>query len=46
MEGPLDKFCHVDISVAGCAPKPEAIVLGLAQAAQLLKQKREEAARK
>lgn len=46
VEGPLDKFCHVDISVAGCAPKPEAIVLGLAQAAQLLKQKREEAARK
>ena len=46
VEGPLDKFCHVDISVAGCAPKPEAIVLGLAQAAQLLKQKREEAAQK
>lgn len=43
--GPLDKYCHVDVSVAGCAPKPEAVILGLAQAAAILKQKREEAAK-
>ena len=40
--GPLDKYCHVDVSVAGCTPKPEAIVAGIAQAAEILKQKRKE----
>ena len=44
--GPLSKYVHVDVDIAGCAPKPEAIILGLAQAAQLLKEKRKEAARK
>lgn len=43
VEGPLDKYCPVDVSIAGCAPKPEAIVLGLAKAAQILKEKRREA---
>jgi len=41
IEGPLEKYVHVDVTVAGCAPKPEAVIAGLAQAAQLLKQKRE-----
>lgn len=40
--GPLDKIVHVDVAVAGCAPKPEAIVAGLAKAAEILKKKREE----
>ncbi len=40
--GPLDNFVHVDVSVAGCAPKPEAIVQGLALAAEILKEKRRE----
>ena len=40
--GSLDKYCHVDVSVAGCTPKPEAIVAGIAQAAEILKQKRKE----
>ena len=39
--GPLDKYVHVDVSVAGCTPKPEAIIAGLAKAAEILKQKRE-----
>lgn len=38
--GPLDKFVPVDVSIAGCAPKPEAIIDGLAKAAQILKEKR------
>lgn len=42
VEAPLDKYVHVDVAVAGCTPKPEAIIDGLALAAQLLKKKREE----
>lgn len=42
VEGPLEKYTHVDVSVAGCAPKPEAIMQGLAMAAQILKEKRGE----
>lgn len=41
VEGPLDKYVHVDVTVAGCAPKPEAIIEGLYKAAEILKQKRE-----
>ncbi len=41
VEGPLDKFTKVDVSVAGCAPKPEAIMQGLVMAAQLLREKKE-----
>lgn len=40
VEGPLDKFTKVDVSVAGCPPKPEAIIDGLALAAKILKEKR------
>lgn len=41
VEAPLDRFVHVDVAVAGCTPKPEAIMEGLYQAAQILKEKRE-----
>ena len=42
MAGPLDKYTHVDVSVGGCSPKPEAIVAALAQAAEILAEKRKE----
>ena len=42
VEGPLDRYCHVDVSVAGCTPKPEAIIEGLYKATEILKQKRKE----
>jgi membrane-bound hydrogenase subunit mbhJ len=41
VEAPLEKFCHVDVAVAGFTPKPEAIMEGLYKAALLLKEKRE-----
>jgi membrane-bound hydrogenase subunit mbhJ len=41
VEAPLDNFVHVDVSVAGCTPKPEAIMEGLYKAALILKEKRE-----
>jgi membrane-bound hydrogenase subunit mbhJ len=37
--GPLDKYTPIDVSIAGCAPKPEAIISGLAKAAEIFKQK-------
>lgn len=40
IDGPLEKWTHVDVSVGGCTPKPEAIVAALAQAAELLEKKR------
>lgn len=42
VEGPLEKYTHVDVSVAGCTPKPEAIMQGLVLATQILKEKRGE----
>ena len=41
VEGPLEKYVDVDVAVAGCTPKPEAVIEGLYKAAQILKQKRE-----
>lgn len=41
VEAPLEKYVDVDVSIAGCTPKPEAVVAGLAKAAEILKQKRE-----
>ena len=41
VEGPLEKYTHVDVAVAGCTPKPEAIIEGLYKAAQILQEKRE-----
>ncbi|WP_130837887.1 NADH-quinone oxidoreductase subunit B family protein [Lachnoclostridium sp. Marseille-P6806] len=40
IDGPLEKWTHVDVSVGGCTPKPEAIIAALAQAAELLEKKR------
>ena len=37
---PLSKYVHVDVDIAGCAPKPEAIMDGLVKATQILKEKR------
>ena len=37
---PLAKYVHVDVDIAGCAPKPEAIIDGLALATKILKEKR------
>lgn len=42
IDGPLDKWTHVDVSVGGCTPKPEAIVAALAKAAEILTEKRKE----
>ena len=42
IDGPLDKYVHVDVSVGGCTPKPEAIVAALAKAAESLAEKRKE----
>lgn len=42
IDGPLEKWTHVDVSVGGCTPKPEAIVAALAKAAELLTEKRKE----
>ncbi len=41
VECPVDKYTHVDVSIAGCTPKPEAVIEGLYKAAQILKEKRE-----
>ena len=41
IEGPLDKYVPVDVAIAGCTPKPEAIIEGLYKATEILKQKRE-----
>jgi Ni,Fe-hydrogenase III small subunit len=40
--GPLSKYVHVDVDVAGCTPKPEAVIDGLALATKILQQKRRE----
>lgn len=40
VEGPLDKWTHVDVSIGGCAPKPEAIIEGILKAVEILKKKR------
>lgn len=40
IEAPLDKFVTVDVSVAGCPPKPEAMIDGIVKAIEILKEKR------
>lgn len=42
VDGPLDKWTKVDVSVGGCSPKPEAIMKGLLEAVEILKKKRGE----
>jgi len=36
VDGPIDKFIPVDVWVSGCPPRPQLILAGIAQAAQLL----------
>ena len=38
--GPLSKYVDVDVDIAGCAPKPEAVIDGLAKAMGILAEKR------
>ena len=38
--GPLSAYVDVDVDIAGCAPKPEAIMDGLVLATEILKKKR------
>ena len=38
--GPLSKYVHVDVDVAGCTPKPEAVIDGLVKATEILREKR------
>ena len=40
IDGPLDKWTKVDVSVGGCPPKPEAMIDGILQAVKILKEKR------
>ncbi|UCG95464.1 MAG: NADH-quinone oxidoreductase subunit NuoB [archaeon] len=40
LEGPLEKVLPVDVSVAGCPPKPESIMDGLLKAVQILGKKK------
>lgn len=37
---PLSQYVHVDVDIAGCTPKPEAIMDGLLLAAQILAEKK------
>ena len=39
--GPLSKYVHVDVDVAGCTPKPEVVIEGLATATKILMEKRQ-----
>ena len=36
IDGPLDKYIPVDVWVSGCPPRPQLIIAGVAQAAELL----------
>ena len=38
--GPLSKYVHVDVDIAGCSPKPEAIIDGLLLATKILEEKK------